>query len=169
MESQREQLSRLPPSQGRKVLRPGVRIVAEQFAPYDESPDELTFEEYLDLLNAAMRKNFILPMLQMGRAMGKTFAGVHGHAIIVDELKTAALKLEEAALKQQMFGTHIHGVLLEHQTDASQNGIYTYSFSGWSRPATGTVSDKTLKRRAKQPEPAPFYIEQEKKRHRRRR
>jgi hypothetical protein len=37
--SDRERADQVSPTPRRQVLRPGIRIVAEQFAPYDDGPD----------------------------------------------------------------------------------------------------------------------------------
>jgi len=96
VESKRERTASIPPSQGRKVLRPGVRLIADQFPPYDETPeDELLPQPYFGNFHSMMYSS----VRQMGKSIqkiGEAMKGVEAKTLWTDETSDPLTDLEKA-------------------------------------------------------------------------
>lgn len=90
MESDGARVTSLPPAKGRKVLRPGVRIIAEQFC-LDREPDvsELTFGELM---------RTVLGGSGFSHSWKHSSFGTAAH-----DLAEAARKLEESVDQSQVY------------------------------------------------------------------
>lgn len=93
MASDRAGTDPIPATPRYQVLRPGVRLVGERLAPYDDSPSERGLIEILAELGALLgqsgisvmhHKNLQISARQFGKSMR---TGTHLHGAVFDSLK----------------------------------------------------------------------------------
>ena len=90
MASDRAGTDPIPATPRYQVLRPGVRLVGERLAPYDDGPYERSFVDILAELGALIgqsvihHKNLQISARQFGKSMS---AGTHLHGTVFDSLK----------------------------------------------------------------------------------
>lgn len=156
MEGDGERIHQVPPTPRRKILRAGIRIVAEQFASYSEEPDE---EEILVLAGKNLRIS----------AIGITAQTIQAGSISAGRLSWKASAMQKAL--EEMAKTNAPIVVLPSVMDElSQATVRLNNSLHEAIPEPpperdGRPKDRRPKKKKKQTEP--YYVKLTRFRHRR--